>query len=219
MCGRYALDADAATLAAQFCLAAVPEFAPRYNIAPRQNVPAICLGPEHDREFAWLRWGLIPSWASDARIGNRLINARSETVAEKPAFRSAFRHRHCLVPASGYYEWRAVAGGKEPNYIHAADGTVLALAGLWESWQSPSGEVVRSVALLTTVANAPMRSLHARMPVVIAPGDYAAWLDPAHPRRDALLRPAPDEDLVWYPVSRRVNIPGHDSPDCLTRVS
>ncbi len=215
MCGRYTLAADPQAIADQFEVEPPARFAPRYNIAPTQ--PVLIVQHADDRRVAHLvRWGLIPSWAKDAKIGNRLINARAETVAEKPAFRAALRRRRCLVPASGYYEWAAGPHGKQPWYVHAADGNCLALAGIWEHWEH-DGAVIESCAIITCAANARLAAVHDRMPVVIAPSDYARWLAPEHagPAPLELLRPAADDAFALYQVSTRVNSPRHDAPDCI----
>ncbi len=215
MCGRYTLAADPQAIADQFGIEPPARFAPRYSIAPTQ--PVLIVQEADERRVAHLvRWGLIPSWAKDAKIGNRLINARAETVAEKPAFRAALRRRRCLVPASGYYEWAAGPRGKQPWYVHAADGNCLALAGIWEHWEH-DGAVIESCAIITCAANARLATVHDRMPVVIARPDYARWLAPerAGPAPLELLRPAADDAFALYPVSTRVNSPRHDAPDCI----
>lgn len=216
MCGRFTLRAAATELAARF-QAPPPDVLPRFNIAPTQTVLAV-RQPKADREFARLRWGLIPAWAKDARGGYRMINARAETVADKPAFRAAFRQRRCLIPADGFYEWQVGPGGKQPYYFSLTDGGVFAFAGLWERWRGPDGDPIESCALIVTVANSVTQPIHDRMPVILAPADYAAWLDPD--RRDAaslgaLLRPYPAERMRAYPVSARMNKPSYDQPDCI----
>lgn len=218
MCGRFTLLTPAETLAEQFHLPDVPSLTPRYNVAPTQPVAAVRQSPGNgERELALLRWGLIPSWAKDADIGARMINARSETVAQKPAFRAAFRQRRCLVLADGFYEWQRLARGKQPFYIRLRDGSPFAFAGLWEHWAGPDG-AVESCTLLTTEPNDLIRSLHNRMPVILAPEDYDLWLDPGvrevellHP----LLRPHPPEDMIAYPVGLWVNNPKNDGPQCI----
>ncbi len=218
MCGRFALIAPGSAVAEQFALAEAPPLAPRYNIAPTQPVAAVRLNARGERELTHFHWGLIPFWAKDPAIGGRMINARSETVAEKPAFRAAFRHRRCLVPASGFYEWRKLNGGKQPMYLHGADDGLLAIAGIWERWQSPDGSEIESCSLLTTTPNDLVAPIHNRMPVILEPADYATWLDPG-PEGEAvlqhLLRAFPSEKMAAYPVSTRVNNPRHDEPACL----
>lgn len=219
MCGRYTLTATEAEVMAEFDLVEPPTLRPRYNIAPTQEVPVIRqLSTEEPRGCHSLRWGLIPHWAKDATIGNRMINARSETVEAKPAFRSAFRRQRCLVPASGFFEWQKLGPRKQPHYIHRRDGRVLALAGLWDQWQSPEGDPVLSFTILTTEPNDVLRPLHDRMPVIMAPADYGAWLDPAcreAERLRSLLKPAPPDDLVAVPVGTLVNRPSYDAPECI----
>jgi putative SOS response-associated peptidase YedK len=219
MCGRFVLITPGAVLAEQFQLSEVPALAPRYNIAPTQPVAAVRLAREGTaRELVLLRWGLIPSWAQDPSVGSRLINARSETVAEKPSFRYAFKSRRCLVPADGFYEWQCQERGRQPFFIRMREGTSFAIAGLWEHWQGPEGEVIESCTLLTTAANEMMRLLHDRMPVILNPKDYDLWLDPAVQKREALLpllRPYDAEAMVAYPVRPVVNSPANDSPLCI----
>jgi putative SOS response-associated peptidase YedK len=223
MCGRFTLSAQPALIAEVFGLTNVPDLAPRYNIAPTQRA-AVVRQPTADepRQLDMLRWGLVPAWADDPAIGNRLINARSETVGEKPAFRSAFRHRRCLVPADGFFEWAKSAGGKQPYHFHRADGAPFALAGLWERRQRGDEPALETFTILTTAANSVVRPLHDRMPVILQPGDYEAWLDPeldeaAHLTH--LLSAAPEDFLVVNPVSPVVNSAGHDGPDCVAAVS
>jgi putative SOS response-associated peptidase YedK len=198
--------------------AEVPELFPRYNVAPMQPVATAWLADGGRRSFAEWRWGLIPSWARDAKIAHSLINARAETVAEKPAFRAAFRARRCLIPASGFYEWAATGGKqKQPFHIRMKDGRPFAFAGLWERWQGGDGEPIETCAILTTGANELVRSVHERMPLILAPGDFAAWLDPRTPAIDLhdLLRPYPAEEMLAEPVGRYVNSPRNEGPQCL----
>lgn len=219
MCGRFTLTDPDQKLAAQFELPEIPPLAPRYNIAPTQPVAVVRLVPSSGaRELAMLHWGLIPSWAKDPAIGSRLINARAETVAEKPAFRAAFGRRRCLILADGFYEWQKLNGGKQPFYIHLHGRVPFAFAGLWERWEAPGGEAIDSCTLLTTEPNELMRSLHNRMPVILGPEHYALWLDRAVQSAAALrslLRPYEAEQMVAFPVSRRVNSPDNDDPTCI----
>src|SRR5262245_35107324 len=175
MCGRFTLATSRAQLADLFRLAGGPELPLRYNIAPTQPVPVVRAAGD-GRALALARWGLIPRWATDPAIGNRLINARSETVAEKPSFRDAFRKRRCLIPATGFYEWAKTAGGKQPYHFRLLDGRPFAFAGLWERWDR-GGEPVESCTILTTAANAVVRPVHERMPVILPAEAFAAWLD------------------------------------------
>jgi len=192
---------------------------PRFNIAPGQAVATVFV-PDQQRDsvLRLRRWGLIPSWAKDERIGNRQINARVETVSEKPAFRDAFRHRRCLVPGDGFYEWSGAASPKQPYHIGLEDRGVFAFAGLWERWRNPSGRVIESCTVLTTEANGVLSELHSRMPVIVDPESYALWLDPdvSDPER---LRPAVEGNLAdtlrFNPVSLYVNDTRCDDPKCL----
>lgn len=222
MCGRFSLIATSAELAAHYQLADVPLVQPRYNIAPTQPVAAVRLAPNSgQRELTHFQWGLVPSWSKDPSIGSRMINARSETAAEKPSFRSAFKRRRCLIPASGFYEWQAVNGGKQPMYIHPAEGDLMSLAGLWEYWQSPDGSELETCTILTTSPNDLMAPIHNRMPVVLEPDDYTTWLDP-ETTADVLmhlLRPIDTGFLDAYPVSTTVNNPRNEDPACIAPVA
>lgn len=223
MCGRFRLSVDKEELEQAFGIKAPPHYAPRYNIAPTQPVLAVRRSEGRSgREGVLLHWGLVPGWAKDPAIGNRLINARAETAHEKPAFRTAFRRRRCLVPADGFYEWAKAPAGKQPFHIGREDGRVFAFAGLWEHWMGPDGSEIDSCAILTTAANETMRPIHHRMPVVLAPGDYDVWLDRAEERRDglaALLAPRPWPDFVAWPVSTYVNAPRNEGPRCAQPVT
>ena len=187
----------------------------RYNVAPTQAVPAVRL-EDGGRRLVRLRWGLVPSWAKDLKIGAQMINARAETVAEKPAFRGAFKARRCLFPASGFYEWQKGPAGKQPFYVTLADGP-MTFAGLWEAWRSPEGETVESCCILTTEANAAIAEIHHRMPVILSPDAFKAWLDPAREaaQLQALLRPYPADETQARPVSSRVNSVRNDDAACL----
>jgi len=170
------------------------------------------------RELVLLRWGLVPFWAKDPGIGARMINARSETVAEKPAFRAAFRRRRCLVPADGFYEWRRLERGKQPFYVRLRDERPFAFAGLWEHWEGPDETAIDSCTLLTTEPNDLIRPVHSRMPVILSPKDYDLWLDPGVQKAELLqplLRPYPSEGMLAYPISTWVNKPKNDSPRCI----
>ncbi len=209
MCGRYHLTTPIEGLRQLFLFEELPNLAPRYNIAPTQAVPVIRRGAEDGRRhFALLRWGLIPSWAKDAGIGSRMINARAESVADKPAFRSAFRRRRCLVPADGFFEWQKREEGKQPFRIARPDGGAFAFAGLWERWRDPAGDgPVESFTIITTDANAQLRPIHERMPVILDPEAFDLWLDPQAPLDglQALLGPYREEGLIAIPISTRVN--------------
>lgn len=207
MCGRYALHSHPNVVALQFGLAHPPAFEPRYNLAPGSQVIAVRAETNQARSGGAYRWGLIPSWARDPAIGHRLINARAETLAEKPSFRSAFRRRRCILPADGFYEWKAIGGRKQPYYIRPRADELFAFAGLYERWQGPQGPI-DSCTIVTTVANALMREIHDRMPVILPVEAYAHWLDPDYPDWAALaglLRPAPPDRMQVHPVSPRVN--------------
>jgi putative SOS response-associated peptidase YedK len=202
MWGRFLQPSSRGELARRFAFETAddtPELFPRYNVAPTQIVTGVRLddGPRALKPF---RWGLVPSWAKDPRIGNSLIIARSETVAEKPAFRAAFKARRCLIPTAGFYEWVANGGRhKQPYHLRGKGGQPFALAGLWELWRE-DGQPVETCTILTTEANGVVRRLHDRMPVVVAPGEFAAWLDPHTPPTElhALLRPYPADEMGWF---------------------
>jgi putative SOS response-associated peptidase YedK len=218
MCGRITLATPAEDIAEYFDLADWPQLAARYNIAPTQAVAVIRYNVRSNhRELSLLRWGLIPSWAEDLKIGSRLINARSETVTRKPAFREAFKTRRCLVVADGFYEWNQ-NGGKQPYWIHIRDQKLFALAGLWECKENPGGEIIESFTILTTESNELIRPLHDRMPVILKPDDYALWLDPATSDPDrlkALLCPYPAAAMQMEPVGTWVNKPDNEGAKCL----
>ncbi len=215
MCGRYTLRADAREIARHFEVEAVPGVTPRYNVAPSQAVAIIRVAKGGDREADMYRWGLIPSWAKDPGIGNKLINARSETVAEKPAFRDAFKRRRCLVIADGFFEWEKLpARGKQPYYFKLKDDQAFAFAGLYEHWRGPDDRVINSCTLLTTQANDVLRPVHDRMPVMLHQADYDLWLD-TDVRQTELLqelfKPYPAEEMTSYWVSTLVNKPTIDN--------
>ncbi len=217
MCGRYTLTVPVEILAEEFGVTGpLPEVPPSYNIAPTQEVAAV-LADDGERRLEMLRWGLIPSWADDPGIGSRMINARSETVPEKPSFRRAFRERRCLILADGFYEWKRTNDGKQPYYIRMEDERPFAFAGLWESWRG-GREEIRSCTILTTEANDRVSNIHHRMPVILAPEDHGLWLDPDVREADPLLpllAPYPDDVMEAYPVSRFVNRPTNDDPRCV----
>ena len=209
MCGRFTLSTPPEGISDHFDLEAAPELVPRFNIAPGQAVATVSVpDPQRGSILQLRRWGLIPSWAKDERIGNRQINARVETVAEKPAFRDAVRRRRCLVPVDGFYEWSGAASPKQPYYIGIEGRALFAFAGLWERWRNPSGRVIESCTLLTTEANEVLSELHSRMPVIVDPESYALWLDPdvrdLEPLKPALQGKLADT-LQFYPVSLHVN--------------
>lgn len=222
MCGRFTLTVDPAQLQADFGLEAPPpaDLTPRYNIAPTQ--PVAVIPNETPRRMEWFQWGLVPGWAKDPKIGASLINARGETVAEKPAFRAAFKRRRCLVLADGFYEWKREGAGarapKTPMYIQLADGRPFAFAGLWEAWTAPDGQLRRTCTIITTTPNALMAPIHDRMPVILPPAAYAAWLTPGDlpaPEALAWLQPYDPAAMTARPVSTRVNNPRFDDPAIL----
>ncbi len=219
MCGRFTLSVNQEVLAQVFHVEKIANLEPQYNIAPTQMVLTVLYDSHnHKRELQRLRWGLIPSWAKDPGMGARLINARSETVAEKPAFRSAFKRRRCLVVADGFYEWKQQEGKKQPYYFHLRDRQPFGFAGLWEEWKSPEGEEIKSCTILTTQANELLQPLHDRMPVILPQEDYDVWLDPEVQTPELLqplLHPYPCEAMSSYPVSTIVNSPKHNSPECI----
>ena len=221
MCGRYALHANPHVVALQFGLRMDPDFKARYNITPGTDILIIRDDKETGRVAGAYRWGLIPGWAKDPTIGNKLANARGETVSERPSFRNAFKRWRCLVPASGFYEWKTVAGKKHPYYIRPArDKEVFGLAGITELWKGPDGPI-HTVSLITTEPNELMREIHDRMPVIIPVDDYGAWLDPGNmnvPELTEFIRAYPAERMQAYPVSTRVNTPRNDDAELLTRL-
>jgi len=221
MCGRFTLTASGEVVAEFFDLAGPPPGTPRYNIAPTQPAPVI-RAEARDR-LDWLHWGLIPSWAKDPQIGNRMINARAETVDAKPAFRGAFKHRRCLVVADGFYEWQKQPGQKrkQPYYVRMRDAAPFAFAGLWEHWEDDEGTAIESCVILTTEPNALMKTIHDRMPVILRPEDYAKWLDPAGKdtaRTTSLLVPHSPEPMIAFPVGTLVNSPANDVAACVEPV-
>lgn len=218
MCGRFTLT-QPANIAAKFGLdnfaPIEPEFyTPRFNLAPTQRIVVI---PTSDmqRVARIMRWGLIPYWAKDAKIGSNLINARAEGIATKPAFRSAFGSRRCLIPADGFYEWQQTAHGKQPYRIMLGSGEMFAFAGLWERWRNPEGESVDSCCIVTCKPNAVAARFHDRMPVIIAPEDYDTWLIGTPEQALTLLKPYPAEEMQAYPVSTSVNRPANDTPELI----
>lgn len=206
-------------VAAQFLINLPGPKKRRYNIAPSQMVACVRGMPESScREGVLLRWGLVPSWAKDQAIANKLINARAETVAEKPAFRRSFRHKRCLVLADGFYEWQREGRAKQPYFIRMNDERPFAFAGIWDHWVGGDGQTIESCAMLTTEPNDLMATIHHRMPVILKPEDYGGWLDISLQDSSKLLRflySYPAADMVAYPVSLRVNNPRFDEPACI----
>lgn len=210
MCGRYELSSHPAAIALAFGLAHPPELTARYNIAPTQRVPIVRLDSDGQRELVQVRWGLVPRWAKDPSIGARLINARGETVAQKAAFRAAYARHRCLLPATGFYEWQARPGGKQPLHIGMADDAPFGMAGLFERWRSSEGEVLDTCTIITTGANETLRPVHDRMPVIVPTESHARWLDAANADVADLLAPWSGMALRVYPVSTRVNRVAND---------
>ena len=224
MCGRFTLTSPAETVAELFELDAVPSLTPRYNIAPTQSVAVVRAAPDRraPRRLSELHWGLIPSWAKDPSIGSRMINARAETVAEKPSFRSAFRRRRCLIVADGFYEWQKLGTRKQPHYIHMTGKKPFGFAGLWEHWEDPDGASIDSCTIITTEPNEMMAEIHNRMPVILRPSDYGLWLDPdvqTPERAQALLQAYPASEMSAYAISTYVNQPSNDTPACTEPLS
>lgn len=227
MCGRYAFFSPAEAVRNVFRVDARLNLEPRYNVCPTDRMPVIRLSRDGtERVVATARWGLVPAWAEDTRVAHKAINARAERVATANLYRSAFKRRRCLVPADGFYEWqpaskssnttleKLAAGKKQPYYIHRADGGLLAFAGLWEIWTDPDGEIVDSYTIITTTPNATMAELHNRMPVILDPEDFDAWLDPTAGGEE-LLKPCPDEWLTTYPVSTYVSKARNEGRECI----
>jgi putative SOS response-associated peptidase YedK len=223
MCGRFTLRTSAAEVAKTFQLqSTLFDLAPRYNIAPTQQIAAVRANAETEaRELVFLRWGLVPSWADDLAIGNRMINARAETLAEKPSFRKAFSARRCLIVADGFYEWQKQGAKKQPYYIGMKDQRPFAFAGIWER-NNRTGSEIETCTIITTTANDLMAPLHDRMPVILPASSYDLWLDVAVQeveRLTPLLQSYPSNEMQAVPVSTLVNNPRNESPECLTSLS
>jgi putative SOS response-associated peptidase YedK len=223
MCGRFTLRTPARDLVEIFELLREPDLTPRFNIAPTQQV--LVVRPDSKaREWTSMRWGLVPSWARDAKSGPPMINARAETIATKPSFRAAFTKRRCLIPADGFYEWKRIDGAKvkQPHYIRLSNDRPFAFAGLWESRRGEEGDRLESCTIITCEPNPLMAELHDRMPVILPRDLYGPWLDPAIEDVDALqgmLQPYPAEEMTAYPISPLVNSPRNESPECIVRLS
>jgi putative SOS response-associated peptidase YedK len=221
MCGRFVITSPPAAVRLAFGYSDQPNFPPRHNIAPTQPIPVVIV-ENGTRRFRLMRWGLLPSWVRDPRKFTLLINARAETVLEKPAFRAAIKRRRCLVPADGYYEWQAVDQRKQPYFIHPRGGGPIGFAALAETWVGPNGEELDTVAIVTTAASAAMVTLHNRVPVTIAPDDFARWLDCAGvdaAEAATLLRPPADGEFAWHPVSTRVNRVANDDAQLILPIA
>lgn len=217
MCGRFTLRSSMSDVAKTFGVAADRVAPLLFNIAPTQTVAAVRVADRGERELCQLKWGLVPGWADDVKIGNRMINARAETVATKPAYRRAFKARRCLIVADGFYEWQKTGKQKQPYYIRIKDDQPFGFAGIWETW-SKAGPAVESCAIITTTANELVSSIHDRMPVIVPPEAYELWLSPETRETEllqSLLRPYPASQMVAWPVSTRVNSPSYNEPDCI----
>jgi putative SOS response-associated peptidase YedK len=219
MCGRFSLNADPNQLKAAFPWLELPEnISRRYNVAPGQPVAVVPNDGKNSLDF--FLWGLIPFWADDPKIGNRLINARAETVQEKPSFRNAFKRRRCLVLADGFYEWKKIPGQKlkQPVYLKMSNDSPFAFAGLWENWEAPDGSTIKSCTIITTEPNQLVQKYHNRMPVILEPELYQTWLTAGEmnaAKLQSLLRPYTSQDMTVYLVSKTVNNPANDSPECI----
>lgn len=221
MCGRFALRTPTKKLAEAFRVEEAPAVEARYNIAPTQSILAV-RQIEDGREAVLLKWGLIPSWAKDDSMSARLINARSETVTEKPAFREAFKRSRCIIPADGFYEWQRREGKKQPFFFSMRNERLFGFAGLWDRWKGEGGKVIESCTILTTEANEVLRDVHDRMPVILHPESYDEWLDAdvrALESLKELLRPYPSSEMTSYPVSARVNSPRNQGEELITRMA
>lgn len=220
MCGRYALNTTATELIEHFKLLSCPEFGLRYNIVPASQIPVIRLKPDTGRVGQLVKWGLVPYGSKDPSLGAKLNNARGETVAEKPSFKTSFARHRCLIPASGFYEWQTVAGKKQPYYIHPSDG-MFAFAGLLAAWKAPDGQTLVTTCIITTSPNEVMSPIHDRMPVILEAEEYDAWLDPGNQDIEALkqmIRPCSAEGMAAYPVSQAVNSGRVEGPECIEPV-
>jgi putative SOS response-associated peptidase YedK len=219
MCGRFTLTIDPNHLQEAFPWADIPEdLSPRYNIAPSQ--PIAVIPNTGDNTVSMYKWGLIPSWSKDPAIGDRMINARAESLAEKPSFRNAYRRRRCLILADGFYEWKQSPSlkSKQPVYIRIKSERPFAFAGLWEIWKSPDGSEIRSCTIITTQPNSLLEPIHNRMPVILPPNAYNLWLaseDRQPAQLNDLLIPYPSDEMIAFPVSKMVNSPQNDSPDLI----
>jgi putative SOS response-associated peptidase YedK len=218
MCGRFALKAPPRSIQEHFHLPETVNLSPRYNIAPSQAVAVVRQLPGQSfRQLDLLRWGLIPGWARDMKIGYKLINARSETLAQKPSYRAAFKKRRCLIAADGFYEWKHSGKAKQPFYLHLKNDAVFGFAGLWEAWRSAEGNMVESCTIITTEPNELLRDIHDRMPAILHPDQYETWLQDSTPEHllQQLLMPYPAEMMEAYRVGPAVNSPKNDAPACM----
>jgi putative SOS response-associated peptidase YedK len=225
MCGRYTLAAPSDLVEDLFSIDGPNELSARFNIAPTQEAPVVLVEPEHSpsRRLEQFRWGLVPFWAKDRSLGDRMINARSETVAEKPAYRASFKKRRCLVVADGFYEWQATGGPKQPYFFRLKSGQPFAMAGLWDRWDKASDEnPLQTYTILTTGPNEVVAPVHHRMPVILQPSEYESWLDPQNQdgtELKELLVSSPAEQMEALPVSTYVNNPANEGPRCIEPIS
>jgi putative SOS response-associated peptidase YedK len=221
MCGRFVITSAPTALRQIFGYVEQPNFPPRHNIAPTQPIPVVIV-ENGVRHFRLMRWGLLPAWVKDPRNFSLLINARAETVSERPAFKNAMKRRRCLIPADGYYEWRATENRKRPCFIYRRDGAPIGLAGLAETWIGPNGEELDTVAIVTAPASAELAPLHHRVPVTIAPGDFDRWLDCGADDPETvmeLLTPPREGEFAWHEVSTRVNRVANDDPQLILPIT
>jgi len=221
MCGRYTITSAPEAIRALFRYPEQPNFPPRYNVAPTQPIPIVRL-VEGERHFALVRWGLLPPWVKDPKTFTLLINARGESVVDKPAFRAAMKRRRCLIPADGFYEWKAAGGRKQPFFVRLKSGAPMAFAGLWECWTGPNGEELETAAIVTTNANRTLKPIHDRMPVIVPPEGFDLWLNCADvdaTTAAALIAPAPDNLLEAYEVSTAVNRVANDNAKLVERLA
>jgi len=220
MCGRYSLTKPIKTIKEHFqAMTVFLDHSPRYNIAPSQTAPVVIQG-DQDLELHGMRWGLIPSWAKEAKIGHRMINARSETVDQKPSFRSSFKQRRCLIPTDGFFEWRVHENDKRPQYIHLNSDGLFAFAGLWSEWNEGE-KILQTFTILTTQANRQLKPIHERMPVILSEDTYLSWLDrqSSPDLLKTLLLPYPEGLLTHHEISKKINSPKNDTPDCLEAIT
>lgn len=220
MCGRYTLVTDIETMMKRFFVNGVPiDLKPRYNIAPGQMIPAI-IEDKGTRRIGQLRWGLIPAWAKDEKIGYKMINAKAETIEEKPAFRTLFKRKRCIIPADGFYEWKQTKLGKQPMRMTLKNRGLFAFAGLYDTWVRPDGEKVHTCTIITTEPNRVVTEIHKRMPVILRPEDEGIWLDREHDdseRLHSLLVPYEADEMMAYPVSTMVGNVNNDQPECIAK--
>jgi putative SOS response-associated peptidase YedK len=221
MCGRFTLATKTQTIAEYFGIELSYELWPRYNIAPSQDVLVIKESRNFKPEFSIMRWGLVPAWQKEEEISTQWINARSETINEKPLFKKLFLHKRCLIVADGFYEWQTTSKGKRPYYIYKSNHQPFAIAGLWEHWEGNKGESIDSCLLLTTDANPEVKNIHHRMPVILQQSQYSAWLNPENTKIEMLksfLQPYLPEDLTSHEIGTYVNSPKNDNEQCIVKV-